>query len=121
MGSCVALAGTDANTEIKTNLQNAVKEAKTATGSQKQKLISDVGKKITGVTNSITGDMTRSSARKLSGVLNGGLNKLYSSVYTKTLAATKNTAIAKMAGTAAQTSMVGPVSALQKNISYLIK
>ena len=121
MGSCVALAGTDANTEIKTNLQNAVKEAKTATGSQKQKLISDVGKKITGVTNSITGDMTRSSARKLSGVLNGGLNKLYSSVYTKTLAATKNTAIAKMAGTAAQTSMVGPVSALQKKLPCVIE
>ena len=121
MGSCVALAGTDANTEIKTNLQNAVKEAKTATGSQKQKLISDVGKKITGVTNSITGDMTRSSARKLSGVLNGGLNKLYSSVYTKTLAATKNTAIAKMAGTAAQTSMVGPVSAIQKKLPCVIE
>ena len=121
MGSCVAQAGTDANTEIKTNLQNAVKEAKTATGSQKQKLISDVGKKITGVTNAITGDMTRSSARKLSGVLNGGLNKLYSSVYTKTLAATKNTAIAKMAGTAAQTSMVGPVAKLQKKLPCVIE
>ena len=121
MGSCVALAGTDANTEIKTNLQNAIKEAKTATGSQKQKLISDVGKKITGVTNAITGDMARSSARKLSGVLNGGLNKLYSSVYTKTLAATKNTAIAKMAGTAAQTAMVGPVSAIQKKLPCVIE
>ena len=48
--------------------------------------------------------------------LNGGLNKLYDGVFSKVLAATKNTAIAKKAGTAAQAAMIGPVKALQAKL-----
>ena len=121
VGSCVAFAGTDAQTEIKTNVQNAVKEAQGATASQRNKLISNVSKKISGVSNSFTGDLTVSSAKTLSGVLNGGLNTLYTDVFAKTLAATQNTAIAKKAGTAAQAAMLGPVANLQKKLPCVIE
>ena len=121
VGSCVAFAGTDAQTEIKTNVQNAVKEAQGATASQRNQLISNVSKKISGVSNSFTGDLTVSSAKTLSGVLNGGLKTLYSDVFAKTLAATQNTAIAKKAGTAAQAAMLGPVANLQKKLPCVIE
>ena len=121
VGSCVAFAGTDAQTEIKTNVQNAVKEAQGATASQRNQLISNVSKKISGVSNSFTGDLTVSSAKTLSGVLNGGLNTLYTDVFAKTLAATQNTAIAKKAGTAAQAAMLGPVANLQKKLPCVIE
>ena len=121
VGSCVAFAGTDAQTEIKTNVQNAVKEVQGATASQRNQLISNVSKKISGVSNSFTGDLTVSSAKTLSGVLNGGLNTLYTDVFAKTLAATQNTAIAKKAGTAAQAAMLGPVANLQKKLPCVIE
>ena len=121
VGSCVAFAGTDAQTEIKTNVQNAVKEAQGATASQKTQLISNLSKKISGISNSFTGDLTVSSAKTLSGVLNGGLNTLYTNVFAKTLAATQNTAIAKKAGTAAQAAMLGPVANLQKKLPCVIE
>ena len=121
VGSCVAFAGTDAQTEIKTNVQNAVKEAQGATASQRNQLISNVSKKISGVSNSFTGDLTVSSAKTLSGVLNGGLKTLYTDVFAKTLAATQNTAIAKKAGTAAQAAMLGPVANLQKKLPCVIE
>ena len=121
VGSCVAFAGTDAQTEIKTNVQNAVKEAQGATASQRKQLISNLSKKISGVSNSFTGDLTVSSAKTLSGVLNGGLNTLYTDVFAKTLAATQNTAIAKKAGTAAQAAMLGPVANLQKKLPCVIE
>ena len=121
VGSCVAFAGTDAQTEIKTNVQNAVKEVQGATASQRNQLISNVSKKISGVSNSFTGDLTVSSAKTLSGVLNGGLKTLYTDVFAKTLAATQNTAIAKKAGTAAQAAMLGPVANLQKKLPCVIE
>ena len=121
IGSCVPLAGTDAQTEIKTELQNSIKEVKGATGKERAKLLANKAKKITGIANSFTGDLTVSGAKTLGGVMNGGLNKLYNSVYLKTLAATKNTAISKMAGTAAQTAMLGPVSNLQKKLPCVIE
>ena len=114
VGSCVALAGTDAQTEIQTNLKNATKEFKNATGAQKNKLISNLTKKIGGISNSFTGDLTKSALTSLAPKLNSGLDVLYGDVFSKIVAATKNTAIAKKAGTAAQAAMLGPVSALQK-------
>ena len=46
MGQCVSFAGTPAQTEIQTNLSNATKAYATATGSLKNKLISNYSKKI---------------------------------------------------------------------------
>ena len=121
VGSCVPLAGTDASTEIKTELQNSIKDVKGATGQQRAKLLANKAKKITGIANSFTGDLTVSSAKTLGGVMNGGLNNLYNKVYGVTLAATQNTAIAKKAGTAAQTAMLGPVANLQKKLPCVIE
>lgn len=114
VGSNVAFAGSNAQSEIQTNLKNATKEYKNLTGANKNKLISNLSKKITGVTNSFTGDLMKSSMTTLIPKLNNGLDVLYSDVFAKVVAATKNTAIAKKAGTAAQAAMLGPVAALQK-------
>ena len=121
IGKCVSLAGTDAQTEIQTEVQNAVKEVKGATGQEKLKLIANKAKKITGIANSFTGDLTVSSAKTLGDKLNGGLNTLYNKVFGITLAATQNTAIAKKAGTAAQAAMLGPVAKLQKKLPCVIE
>ena len=121
VGKCVSLAGTDAATEMQTEVQNAVKEVKGATGQQKLKLIANKAKKLTGIANSFTGDLTVSSAKTLGDKLNGGLNTLYNKVFSVTLAATQNTAIAKKAGTAAQAAMLGPVAKLQKKLPCVIE
>ena len=121
IGKCVSLAGTDAATEMQTEVQNAVKEVKGATGQQKLKLIANKAKKLTGIANSFTGDLTVSSAKTLGDKLNGGLNTLYNKVFSVTLAATQNTAIAKKAGTAAQAAMLGPVAKLQKKLPCVIE
>ena len=121
IGKCVSLAGTDAQTEIQTEVQNAVTEVQGATGQEKLKLIANKAKKITGIANSFTGDLTVSSAKTLGDKLNGGLNTLYNKVFSVTLAATQNTAIAKKAGTAAQAAMLGPVAKLQKKLPCVIE
>ncbi len=97
VGQCVAFAGTNARAEIQGNLKNATKQYKNLTGANKSKLISNLSKKITGVTNSFTGDLMKSSMTSLIPKLNNGLDVLYSDVFAKVLAATKNTAIAKKA------------------------
>ena len=121
IGKCVSLAGTDAQTEIQTEVQNAVTEVQGATGQEKLKLIANKAKKITGIANSFTGDLTVSSAKTLGDKLNGGLNTLYNKVFGITLAATQNTAIAKKAGTAAQAAMLGPVAKLQNKLPCVIE
>ena len=121
MGSCVALAGTNAQAEIQANLKNAVEEFKDATGAQKKKLISNLSKKRSGISNSFTGDLTRTALTSLAPKLNSGLDQLYSDVFAKVVAATKNTAIAKKAGTAAQAAMLGPVGALQKKAPCVLE
>ena len=121
VGTCVALAGTNAQTEMKSEIQNSIAENKFATGKEKFKNIARTSKKLSGIANSFTGDITASSAKTLAGVLNSGLKRKYSEVYALTLAATQNTAIAKKAGTAAQTAMIGPVAKLQKNLPCVIE
>ena len=114
VGSCVSLAGTNEQAEMQANLKNASKEYPNLTGPNKSKLISNLSKKLGGISNKFTGDLTKNAMTSLAPKLNSGLNVLYSDVFAKVVAATKNTAIAKKAGTAAQAAMLGPVSALQK-------
>ena len=115
-GAQTSFAGTPEAEEINNELENAVKESSTADAKKKKKIISDTAKKINSTANGITGSLTRQAFSGLAPKLNAGNEKLYQSVYTKTLAATKSTAIAKKAGTAAQASMIGPVKALQNKI-----
>ena len=121
VGSCVALAGTDAQTEIQTEIKNSVEEVKGATGNQRAKIIAETSKKLTGISNSFTGDLTKNAATTLGGKLNIGLKRKYTEVYNLVLLATKSTAIAKRAGTAAQTAMLGPVAKLQKKLPCVIE
>ena len=121
VGDCVALAGTDAQTEMQTELKNSVSAAKNATGNERAKIIAETSKKLTGISNSFTGDLTKNAASTLGGKLNSGLKRKYTEVYALTLAATQNTAIAKKAGTAAQTAMLGPVANLQKKLPCVIE
>ena len=121
VGKCVPLAGTNAQTEMQTEIKNSVEEVKGATGNQRAKIIAETSKKLTGISNSFTGDLTKTAATTLGGKLNSGLKRKYTEVYTLVLLATKNTAIAKKAGTAAQTAMLGPVAKLQKKLPCVIE
>ena len=121
VGSCVPLAGTNAQTEMQTEIKNSVADVKNATGQERAKIIAETSKKLTGISNSFTGDLTKNAASTLGGKLNSGLKKKYTEVYTLTLAATQNTAIAKKAGTAAQAAMLGPVANLQKKLPCVIE
>jgi len=121
VGKCVSLAGTDAQTEMQTEIKNSVEEVKGATGNQRAKIIAETSKKLTGISNSFTGDLTKKAASTLGGKLNSGLKRKYTEVYNVVLLATKNTAIAKKAGTAAQAAMLGPVANLQKKLPCVIE
>ena len=121
VGKCVPLAGTDAQTEIQTEIKNSVEDVKGATGNQRAKIIAETSKKLTGISNSFTGDLTKTAATTLGGKLNTGLKRKYTEVYNLVLLATKNTAIAKKAGTAAQAAMLGPVAKLQKKLPCVIE
>ena len=121
VGSCVPLAGTNAQTEMQTEIKNSVADVKNATGQERAKIIAETSKKLTGISNSFTGDLTKNAASTLGGKLNSGLKRKYTEVYALTLAATQNTAIAKKAGTAAQKAMLGPVASLQKKLPCVIE
>ena len=121
VGKCVALAGTNAQTEMQTEIKNGVEDVKGATGNQRAKIIAETSKKLTGISNSFTGDLTKNAATTLGGKLNSGLKRKYTEVYTLVLLATKSTSIAKKAGTAAQTAMLGPVAKLQKKLPCVIE
>ena len=73
VGSCVALAGTNAQTEMQTEIKNSVEDVKGATGNQRAKIIAETSKKLTGISNSFTGDLTKNAATTLGGKLNSGL------------------------------------------------
>ncbi len=116
MGQIISFAGSAEVEEAKNEVNNLLKNVKDATGPEKAKLLSDSANKIKGVMNGPISDMVSKSYKDMAPKLNGGLNKLYDGVFSKVLAATKNTAIAKKAGTAAQVAMIGPVKALQAKL-----
>ena len=121
VGAQVSFAGTPEAEQINNELENAVKDSEIADPKKKKQIISEASKKINGITNGLTGSLMRQSFTDLAPQLNLGNEKLYQSVYTKTLLATKSTSIAKKAGTAAQTAMVNPVKALQNKIPCVVE
>jgi len=121
VGQNVSFAGTPASEEISNDLENAVKDVADATPQQRSKIISEASKKITVVSNQLTGDLTKSATNSLIPQLNSGLHQKYNEVYSLTLLATQNSAIAKKAGTAAQTAMVPAVASLQKKLPCVLE
>ena len=123
VGKVINFGGTNQNSiqKVKSEVQNAVLNYSTATDKQKLSIIDSAARKITGVAGGISGDFVNKTYADLSPKLNQGLHDLYKRTYALILAATQNPAIAKKAGTAAQTAMVGPVKAIQNFLPCAIK
>jgi len=127
LGQVVNFAGNNQNApvnKIKSELQNAVSNFDIASAKEKSGILDNVARKISGISNGISGSIINKTYAELAPKLNTGLHDLYKKTYATILAATQNPAIAKKAGTAAQTAMVGPVRGIQnflpcaaKNIS----
>ena len=116
IGKIVTLAGADEVREIQNTIKNGVLIAGNLSPTQLLQLKSGMSKKISGIANGLVGPMVSNTFKDLAPVLNGGLAGLYQRVYTSVLAATKNSAIAKKAGTAAQSALINPVKTLQDKI-----
>jgi len=117
IGHCVANAGTDATSEMKSSIKNLSNQVKNSSAGSKFGLISSASKQIKNVSSKFTQGMTKGAFTSLAPALNGGLDGMYNKVYTSTLLATKNTAIAKKFGTAAITAMVPNIDALASKLS----
>ena len=76
--------------------------------------ITRVTDKIQAITNGLVGNMVNALYKGMIPILNSGLQLLYDSVYSITLAATQNPAAAHLAGVAAQTAMVNPIKAVEQ-------
>ena len=123
VGKVINFGGTNQNSvqKVKTEVQNAVLNYSTATGKQKLSIIDSASRKITGVAAGMSGDFINKTYADLAPKLNKGLHDLYKRTYAVVLLATQNPAIAKKAGTAAQTSMVGPVRSIQNFLPCAVK
>ena len=105
-------SGSSTISKVKAEVENLVSKVPFATASQKMGMLSEKVDKISGLASGLVGNMVNSTYKGLAPKLNGGLDKLYTSVYGKVLAATKSRSIAKRAGTAAQTAMVPGIGAI---------
>ena len=81
--------------------------------------ISSATNQIQNLTNSVVSSSVSSLYSSMIPEMQGGLDSLYKGTYSTVLAATQNTATAKLAGIAAQKAMVGPVSQLQDQMGCL--
>lgn len=82
--------------------------------------ITKITKKISSIVSGLVGGIVNTTFKALAPILNQGLKMLYELVYRLVLAATQNPAAAHLAGVAAQTAMVGPISTIQKLIPSLV-
>ena len=123
VGKVINFGGTNQNSiqKVKSEVQNAVLNYSTATGKQKLSIIDSASRKITGVAAGMSGDFINKTYADLAPKLNKGLHDLYKKTYALVLLATQNPAIAKRAGTAAQTAMVGPVRSIQNFLPCAVK
>ena len=119
----INFGGRNQNTvdKIYGNVENAINEVANASPKDKFRIIDNASRKITGIAQSLSGSFVNKTFADLSPRLNKGLHDLYKRTYAAVLLATQNPAIAKKAGTAAQTAMVGPVRSLQNFIPCAVK
>ena len=119
----INFGGRNQNTvdKIYGNVENAINEVANASPKDKFRIIDNASRKITGIAQSLSGSFVNKTFADLSPKLNKGLHDLYKRTYAAVLLATQNPAIAKKAGTAAQTAMVGPVRSLQNFIPCAVK
>jgi len=106
-------SGSATISKVKAEVESLVSKIPFATASQKMGMLSEKVDKISGLASGLVGNMVNSTYKGLAPKLNGGLDKLYKSVYGKVLAATKSRSIAARAGAAAQTAMVPGIGAIQ--------
>ena len=78
--------------------------------------ITRVTDKIQAITNGLVGNMVNGLYKGMIPILNSGLQLLYQSVYSITLATTGSPAAAHLAGVEAQTAMVFPIKAVEEAI-----
>ena len=76
--------------------------------------ITRVTDKIQAITNGLVGNMVNGLYKGMIPILNSGLQLLYQSVFSITLASTGNPAAAHLAGVEAQTAMVFPIKAVEE-------
>jgi len=126
IGSTVILANTINNTKvagIKNEVSNLLKKIKRFLNKAKnvaQKIKQEIKKsvdKIVSIANDFVGSSFNFLYKQLEKLLKKGLDFLYKQVFSTILAATANPAAAHLAGVAAQTAMVKPVSILEKAVS----
>jgi hypothetical protein len=126
IGSEVILANTINNTKvaaIKNEVNNLLKKIKRFLNSAKnvaQKIKQEIAKsvdKIVSISNDFVGSSFNFLYKQLETLLKKGLDLLYKQVFAAVLAATANPAAAHLAGVAAQTAMVKPVSVLENELS----
>ena len=106
-------SGSATISKVKAEVESLVSKIPFATASQKMGMLSEKVDKISGLASGLVGNMVNSTYKGLAPKLNGGLDKLYKSVYGKVLSATKSRSIAARAGAAAQTAMVPGIGAIQ--------
>tara|TARA_B100000427_G_scaffold191934_1_gene159565 strand:- start:2593 stop:4650 length:2058 start_codon:yes stop_codon:yes gene_type:complete len=106
-------SGSATISKVKAEVESLVSKIPFSTATQKMGMLSEKVDKISGLASGLVGNMVNSTYKGLAPKLNGGLDKLYKSVYGKVLAATKSRSIAARAGAAAQTAMVPGIGAIQ--------
>ena len=120
IGDKIQLANTVSNTTVNKistevgNLLNKIKAPAIFTNIKNE--INRVTEKIQAITNGLVGNMVNSLFKQLTKILKKGLDLIYKQIFATILAATANPAAAHLAGVAAQTALVTPISVLQKVI-----
>jgi hypothetical protein len=120
IGDKIQLANTVSNTMVNkistevNNLLNKIKAPAIFTNIKNE--INRVTEKIQAITNGLVGNMVNGLFKQLTKILKKGLDLIYKQIFATILAATANPAAAHLAGVAAQTALVTPISVLQKVI-----
>ena len=81
--------------------------------------VASVTKQIQSLSNGAVSAMTESVYSSMVPTIQGGLESLYNDTFSKVLATTQNSGLAKLAGINAQKAQVGKIAALQDNLDCL--
>tara|TARA_R100001440_G_scaffold74008_1_gene99023 strand:+ start:2901 stop:5252 length:2352 start_codon:yes stop_codon:yes gene_type:complete len=81
--------------------------------------VASVTKEIQNLSNGAVSAMTESVYSSMIPTIQGGLESLYNDTFSKVLATTQNSGLAKLAGIDAQKAQVGKIASLQNNLDCL--